>query len=166
MSSRPRTIAGGAGLLEAVGEELGCGPWVAVTQDLIDDFGRLTGDRYWLHVDPDRAADGPWGGTIAHGLLTLALGPAATYEIVTFTGFATTLNYGYDRVRFVTPLPVGSDVRLSLRLEAATAVAGGWQVALRQTFERRGASRPVCVAQALLRLIDEFATTNPEQAPR
>lgn len=163
-SPAPRVIRGADELLAAVGQELGRSPWVTVSQELIDGFARVSGDDYWLHVDPERAADSPWGGTIAHGLLTLALGPAATYAIVSFEGFAATLNYGYDRVRFIAPVPVGAEVRMTLALEAATEVPGGWQAHLRQTYRLRDGDRPVCVAHAIQRFVaaDPIDTPEPE----
>lgn len=157
----PRVIRGADELLAAVGQDLGRSPWITVSQELIDGFARVSGDDYWLHVDPGRAAGSPWGGTIGHGLLTLALGPAATYAIVSFEGFPAILNYGYDRVRFIAPVPVGSEVQMTLALEAVTEVPGGWQAHLRQTYRLRGGDRPVCVAQAIQR----FVATDPDELP-
>src|SRR3954471_20462660 len=107
-----RTIDGVDELQAAVGEEMGVSDWYEVTQERIDVFAQATGDDYWLHTEPDRAADSPMGTTIAHGLLTLGLGPGWTNAIVTFEGFALRLNYGYEKVRFPAPLPVGSRVRM------------------------------------------------------
>lgn len=142
--------------LEArVGETLGpAGPW-QVTQELVDAFAELTGDRQWIHVDPERASAGPFGGTIAHGLFTLALGPAATEELVDFGGFAHSLNYGYDKVRFPSPLKVGSRLRMTLEIAGVEPVGHGVQLRLKQTFVVEGQEKPVCVAEALARFVEE-----------
>lgn len=150
----PRIITGIDELTAAEGDHLGHSEWFEVTQDDIDDFADATRDRYWLHTDPDRAAASQLGSTIAHGLLTLSLGPMFTYSLVEFAGFAGTLNYGYDRVRFPAPLPVGSRVRMAsavAKVEAADA--GGGIATFHQTFERDGQERPVCVADQVLRFL-------------
>lgn len=149
-----RCISGRQQLHDAIGDELGVSGWHEVSQDRIDVFAQATGDNYWLHVDPERARDSPVGGTIAHGLLTLSLGPMFTYSIVTFEGFAVTLNYGYEKVRFVSALPSGSRVRMRSRLNRVEETPGGMRAYLLQTFEAHGAPKPVCVAESVLQFLD------------
>ncbi|MEA2383903.1 MAG: hypothetical protein QOH72_3874 [Solirubrobacteraceae bacterium] len=146
------TITGLDGLRAAMGTELGVTEWHEVTQAAVDAFADATGDHQWIHVDPERAAQSPLGGTIAHGLYTLSLAPAMTSALLSFEGFAFALNYGYDRVRFPAPLPVGSRVRMRARLAAVEDVPGGAQITIVQTFEREGADKPVCVAESLARV--------------
>ena len=148
-----RTIRGKDELIAATGEELGVSEWHHVGQEQIDAFAAATGDHYWLHVDPERAAAGPLGSTIAHGLYTLSLGPMFTDAIVRFEGFAATLNYGYEKVRFPAPVPVDSRVRMRSELVEVDEVPGGAQARLRQTFELDGGAKPVCVAGSVLRFL-------------
>jgi len=140
------------GLRAATGSDLGVTEWHEVTQAEVDAFAEATGDRQWIHVDPQRAAQSPLGGTIAHGLYTLSLAPAMTSTLLSFEGFAFALNYGYNRVRFPAPLPVGSRVRMRATLAAVEEIAGGAQVTIVQTFEREGADKPVCVAESVARV--------------
>src|SRR5918912_4497527 len=135
-----------------VGEELGTSSWHEVSQQEIDAFAQVTGDDYWIHVDPERARSTPFGSTIAHGLLTLSLGPMFSYEIYEGAGVDFGVIYGYGRVRFPAPLPVGSRVRMHARLTGVDEVPGGVQVTVTQTFERDGSDKPVCVAESLSRL--------------
>lgn len=146
------TLTGPEELKGAVGRELGVSEWLGVTQGVVDRFAEATGDRQWIHVDPVRASQTPFGGTIAHGLLTLSLGPRFMYEILEVRGFDFAVNYGYGRVRFPAPLPVGRRVRMRGVLASVDDVPGGVQVEVTQTFELEGADRPVCVAQSLFRL--------------
>jgi acyl dehydratase len=146
------TITGIDELKAKVGEELGVSEWHEVTQEEIDAFADATGDHQWIHVDPDRSAQSPFGSTIAHGLYTLGLGPRFTYEAYAVEGFAFGVNYGYDRVRFPAPLPVGNRVRMRVTLMAVDDVLGGAQVTMRLTFEGEGALKPVCVAESLTRV--------------
>lgn len=129
--------------------------WHEVTQERIDAFAEATGDRYWLHVDPERARDSEMGGTIAHGLYTLSREPAFRYELVTFEQLGRlSVNYGYNRVRFPAPLPAGSRIRMRSTLrEVRELDGGGAQITLVQTIERKGAERPVCVAEAVIRFL-------------
>jgi acyl dehydratase len=145
------TITGIDELKAKVGEELGVSDWHDVTQEEIDAFADATGDHQWIHVDPERAAQTPFGSTIAHGLYTLSLGPRFSYSMLSFEGFAFGLNYGYERVRFPAPLPVGSRVRMRAALADVADVPGGVRVTITQTFEREGGDKPVCVAQSLAR---------------
>ena len=146
------TITGIDELKAKVGEELGVSEWHEVTQEEIDAFADATGDHQWIHVDPERAAQSPFGSTIAHGLYTLGLGPRFTYQSYEVEGFAFGVNYGYDRVRFPAPLPVDSRVRMRATLGSVDDVPGGIQMKVTQTFEREGGEKPVCVAEQLVRL--------------
>jgi acyl dehydratase len=146
------TITGIDELKAKVGEELGVSDWHEVTQDEINAFADATGDHQWIHVDPERAAQTPFGGTIAHGLYTLGLGPTFTEQAFSLEGFAFALNYGYDRVRFPAPLPVDSRVRMRATLTSVDEVPGGIQMKVTQTFEIEGGEKPVCVAEQLVRL--------------
>ena len=146
------TITGIDELKTKVGEELGVSEWHEVTQADIDAFAEATGDHQWIHVDPERAAQTPFGSTIAHGLYTLSFGPVLTEEAFSLEGIAFGLNYGYDRVRFPSPLPVDSRVRMRATLTSVDDVAGGIQMKVTQTFEREGGEKPVCVAEQLVRL--------------
>jgi acyl dehydratase len=147
-----RTITGLDELKAAEGEELGTSDWHEVTQEAIDAFADATGDHQWIHVDPQRAKDTPFGGTIAHGLYTLSLGPQFTYALFEVQGVAFGLNYGYNKVRYPAPLPVGSRVRMRATLTAADEIPGGLQMTVTQTFEREGGDKPVCVAESVSRV--------------
>lgn len=146
------TINGIDELRDKVGQELGVSDWVEVTQEAIDAFADVTDDHQWIHVDPERAKDTPFGGTIAHGLYTLSLGPGLGYGLFTIENVAFALNYGFEKVRFPAPLPVGSKVRMRATLAEVADVAGGVQIRVTQTFEREGGDKPVCVAESLARV--------------
>jgi acyl dehydratase len=139
-------------LKSKVGEELGVSDWIDVTQEAVDAFAEATGDHQWIHVDPERAKDTPFGGTIAHGLYTLSLGPQLSYSLFEVQGVAFGLNYGYNKVRYPAPLPVGSKVRMRAALTAADDIPGGLQITVTQTFERDGGDKPVCVAESVSRI--------------
>ena len=145
------TISGVDDLKARVGEELGVSDWYEVTQEEIDKFAEATKDFQFIHVDPEKAAQTPFGGTIAHGLLTLSLGPKFSYELYTMEGFAFAVNYGYGKVRFPAPVPVGSKLRMRAQLTAVDDVPGGVQFTVTQTFEVEGAAKPSCVAEQLVR---------------
>jgi acyl dehydratase len=149
------TINGIDDLKDRVGQELGVSDWHVITQDAIDAFAEATQDFQWIHVDPERARETPFGGTIAHGLFTLSLGPKFSYEIFSLAGIAFGLNYGYDKIRFPAPVPVGSRLRMRATLAAADEIPGGLQIKVAQTFEVEGAEKPVCVAEALSRVFAE-----------
>ena len=138
-------------LKAAVGQEA-VSDWDEVTQEKIDAFADVTGDHQWIHVDPQRAKDTPFGGTIAHGYYTLSLAPRFTAQVFALEGFAFAINYGLNRVRFPAPLPVGGRVRMAARLAHLEDVAGGAQLTLELTFERDGGEKPVCVAETLVRV--------------
>jgi acyl dehydratase len=133
------------------GTELGTSQWFEVTQERVNTFADATDDHQWIHVDPERAKDGPFGGTIAHGYLTLSLAPVLLNEIMTVQGMSMGVNYGCNKVRFPSPVPVDSNLRLGLAVAEVENVTGGVQVVLDLTFEVEGASKPSCVAQVVYR---------------
>lgn len=137
-----------------VGSVLGPTEWYAVDQSKVHAFAEATEDRQWIHVDPVRAASSPLGGTIVHGLFTLSLGPRFVEELISFDGFAHSLNYGYGKVRFPAPFPVGGQVRMHLSIDAVDEVRDGVQLTSTQTFELEGAEKPVCVAESLARFVE------------
>ena len=147
-----RTINGIDELKAAEGETLGTSDWYEVTQEAIDAFADVTGDHQWIHVDPERAKETPFGGTIAHGYYTLSLAPRFSYDMFKFDGFAFGVNYGLNRVRFPAPMPVGQKVRMRAKLLAIEEIPGGAQITTELTFEREGAEKPVCVAESLARV--------------
>jgi acyl dehydratase len=134
-----------------VGDVYGPSGWIEVTQDRIDAFAEATDDHQWIHVDPARAKDGPFGSTIAHGYLTLALLPAASYEVVPRQGGSMSINYGLNRVRFPAPVPVGSRLRASFEVIDLDEQDWGGQATMQATIERDGADKPVCVAEIVFR---------------
>jgi acyl dehydratase len=146
------TIADVEELRRRVGEELGVSEWHEITQVDVNLFAELTHDLQWIHLDVERAAGSPFGRTIAHGLFTLSLGPKLSTEILDFESFAYGVNYGYNRVRFPSPMLVGSRVRMRARLLSVEDIADGVQIAIEQVFEREGSDKPVCVAESLGRL--------------
>jgi acyl dehydratase len=145
------TIDGIAGLKELVGEHLGYSEWHEVTQEQVNQFADATGDHQWIHVDIERAKAGPFGGPIAHGYLTLALTPMLLDEIVRVSGVTMGVNYGLNKLRFPSPVPVGAKIRAGVNLAAVEDVAGGVQATLTTTFEIEGGTKPVCVAEILFR---------------
>ena len=149
-----RTITGLDELKQAEGEELGVSDWHEVTQDDIDAFADATGDHQWIHVDPERAKETPFGGTIAHGYYTLSLAPKLTDEVLSMKGFAFAINYGLNKVRFPAPVPVDSKVRMRAKLAELEDIPGGAQMIMELTFEREGAEKPVCVAQSVVRVYE------------
>ena len=151
-----RTVRTIEELRALVGQELGVGPWLEITQARVDAFADVTGDHQYIHVDPKRAAATPFGGTIAHGYYTLSLGPRFLEEILAVEGFDMAINYGLDRVRFPSPLPVGDRVRMRLAIERVDEISGGVQMKTKLTFERAGGgddAKPVCVAESLTRFL-------------
>jgi acyl dehydratase len=147
-----KTITGLDELRDAKGETLGTSDWHEVTQEAIDAFADVTGDHQWIHVDRERAKDTPFGGTIAHGYYTLALAPMLTGQVMALDGFAMVINYGANRVRFPAPVPVGSRVRVTVKVADLEDTPGGAQLTLELTFEVDGGEKPVCVAQTLMRV--------------
>jgi acyl dehydratase len=144
-----RVLDGPDALRAAVGSALGTSSWITLHQRDFDAFAAVTGDDYFLHTDPARAALTPAGGTIAHGLLTLSLGPRCCYEIYRVDGVADARNYGYGRVRFPAPVPVGSRIRMHAALRSVEVSGEGLRVTVDQRFEREGTAKPVCVAEGL-----------------
>jgi acyl dehydratase len=133
------------------GLELGPSEWLEVTQERVDLFADATGDHQWIHVDPERAAAGPFGGPIAHGFLTLSLLPQWTFALMQVEDASAAINYGLNKVRFPAPVPVGSRLRASYRIADVAEVEGGVQVTTVATVEREGSEKPVCVAETLSR---------------
>ncbi len=145
-----RTIARLAELKSMIGEELALSDWVAVTQERINLFAEATGDHQWIHVDPERAAQGPFGATIAHGFLTLSMLPLFLHNALEFADVKMSVNYGLNRVRFTSPVPAGSELRGRIRLLSVEDIApSGMQVVLEVTVERKGTDKPVCVAESI-----------------
>ena len=136
------------------GEELGVSDWLLVDQDRVNAFADATGDHQWIHIDPERAAASPLGGTIAHGLYSLSLGPALSSTLLRFDGFAHSLNYGYNKVRFPAPVPVGSRIRMRATVQSAEQVGGGIQVTMSQVVEREGSDKPVVVSESVARVVE------------
>jgi len=147
-----RTFASAGEVLAAVGEHLGYSDWREIGQERVNLFAEATDDRQWIHVDPERAKTGPFGQTIAHGFLTLALLPVLVAEVYRIEGVRMGINYGLDKVRFPAPLPTGSKVRAGVELLVADDLGEGWvQLKNRVTIEREGHDKPVCVAESLTR---------------
>jgi acyl dehydratase len=137
----------------AAGTELGVSGWHDVTQQQIDAFADATGDHQWIHIDAERAAAGPFGTTIAHGFLTLALAPMLLHEIYEVQDVGMAINYGANRVRFPAPLPSDARVRAHARLETVDDVRGGIQVITHIEIEREGGDKPCCVADLVSRFL-------------
>ena len=140
-----------ASLQGLVGHEVGLSDWIAVDQARIDRFADATDDHQWIHVDAERARQGPFGATIAHGYLTLSLLPAFFDTAFRIDGLRMSINYGLNRVRFPAPVPVGSRLRARFRLLAYEPLDGGAQLVVEATIEREGSDRPVCVAETVSR---------------
>ena len=149
----PTIVDTPSGLLDLVGVDLGTTEWVVVTQERIGEFADATGDHQWIHVDVERAkAESPFGGPIAHGYLTLSLGPVLMPQILSVSGVKMGVNYGLGKVRFVNPVPVGSRLRLGAALDEVKSLDGGWaQIHMTFTFEIEGADKPACVAEIIFR---------------
>ena len=145
------TVQGIDGLKGLVGSKLGTSAAVRVTQEAVNRFAEATGDHQWIHVDVERAKAGPFGGPIAHGYLTLALLPSLLPTIFQVEGVSMGLNYGLNRLRFPSPVPVGSEVTCTATLLAVDDVAGGAQVTLATAITVVGAAKPSCVAEVLFR---------------
>ena len=128
------------------GREIGTSGWVAIDQSRIDLFAQATGDRQWIHVDPARAAAGPFGTTVAHGFLTLAMLSELATDAFRIADTRMGLNYGLDRVRFPSPVPVGSRLRAVCVLDRLEPIEGGAQLTMTVTIEREGGAKPACVA--------------------
>ena len=140
-------------LTEAVGQDLGSTEWFEVTQERVDAFADATGDHQWIHVDVDRAKDGPFKGTIAHGYLTLSLIPQFTPELFSLETPGAKLNYGVNKVRFPNPVKVGSRIRAQAEIADVSDVPAGKQMVTRYTIEIEGESKPACVAETVVLLL-------------
>lgn len=138
-----------ADLQPLVGRELGVSDWITVDQQRIDRFADATGDHQWIHIDPVRAAAGPFGTTVAHGFLTLSLLPEMGASAFEVRDTRMGVNYGLNRVRFPAPVPSGSRLRGRFKLLGYEPVEGGAQLTVEVTMEREGASKPVCVAESV-----------------
>lgn len=138
-------------LRKAAGTDLGYSSWITIDQDRVNLFAEATDDHQWIHVDPELAAQGPFGSTIAHGYLTLSLLPIMSAEVLYVSGVRMAVNYGVNRVRFPAPVPVGSRVRGHLVLTSVEDIAGGVQIVATTTIEREGGEKPVCVAESVSR---------------
>jgi len=148
-----KTVNGIAGLKDLVGTHLGYSDWLEITQERVNTFADATGDHQWIHVDVERAkAESPFGGPIAHGYLTLSLGPVLFPQILRVEGIKMGVNYGCGKVRFPSPVPVGSNLRLGATLDSIEEVGGGWsQITMTFTFEVEGAPKPACVSEIIFR---------------
>lgn len=144
-----------------VGGVLGVSGWITIDQTTIDAFAEATGDRQWIHVDPTRAAAGPFGKTVAHGFLTLSLIPQLSSTAFDIVDVGAAINYGLNRVRFPAPVPVGSRVRGRFELLACEAFTGGMQLTIKVTVEREDSERPVCVAEAVSRRFASISNNVP-----
>ena len=140
-------------LLSSVGDNLGSSDWITIEQDRINGFADATGDHQWIHVNPEQAASGPFGATIAHGYLTLALTNQFLPEIVRVDGVSMGINYGVNKVRFPQPVRVGSRVRGHAVLTAAEEIAGGVQAVITITVEIDGAEKPACIVESVSRFL-------------
>ena len=135
-----------------IGQEVATSDWITITQQQINLFAEATGDHQWIHVDPEKAAAGPFGGTIAHGFLTLSLIPKFFESSFEILDSRMGVNYGLNKVRFIAPVPVGSRLRARMKLLAAELIdQSGLQMTWEVTVEREGSAKPVCVAESLLR---------------
>lgn len=142
-----------AAFAAAVGEHLGDSSWVQIDQDRINLFADATGDHQWIHVDPERAAAGPFGATIAHGFLTLSLVPMLMSEVFTISRIALFINYGSDKVRFLTPVTVGSSVRASCTLTKAEPIDMGIRATITVEVQIEGGTRPAVIAEMITVLV-------------
>lgn len=148
-------INGIAGLKELVGTHLGYSDYIEITQERVNQFADATGDHQWIHVDPERAAkESPFGGAIAHGYLTMSLGPALAPQIMRVDGIKMGVNYGCSKVRFPSPVPVGSKLRMGAELTRVDDIPGGVQVYMTFVFEVEGAEKPSCVSEIIFRYYD------------
>jgi acyl dehydratase len=151
----PRIIASIEALRACVGTHLGVSDWINVEQSRIDAFAEVTRDRQWIHVDPARAEDGPFGATVAHGLLTLSLCSSLLWEVLVIEGMGAAINYGLNKVRFPAPLLVGSRVRMHVSVTEVTDIPRGVEVVYHLTYETQGELKPPCVADLVFRYYDQ-----------
>lgn len=147
----PRHFSGIDELKSSVGEHIGYSEWHQITQEQVNTFAEATGDHQWIHVDVERATAGPFGGPIAHGYLTLSMGPMFSPQILTVGDISMGVNYGLNKVRFMSPVPVGANLRMGAKLVSVDDIAGGAQVTMEFVFETEGAAKPSCVAECVFR---------------
>jgi acyl dehydratase len=147
------TVNGPEGLEALVGQHIGWSEPIEVTQQQVDTFADATGDHQWIHVDPERAKAGPFGGTIAHGYMTLSLLPMLNQQIYRIDGLTMGINYGTNKVRFPSPVPVGSRVRAGTEILEVNPNAQGAQAVVRTTIEVEGGEKPACVAESVVVLV-------------
>jgi acyl dehydratase len=148
-----RKFSGLEEFVAAEGSQLGPTDWLKVTQERVNLFADATDDHQWIHVDPERAANGPFGAPIAHGLLTLSLLPHFTSQMYTVDNIAMAINYGYNKVRFITPVKVGSKVRARAEIAKVDQLDGAVQATLTTTVEIEGSDKPAAVAESIVRFI-------------
>ena len=149
--AEPIVLHGYEGLVERVGQEVGTSSWHTVRQEDIDLFAKLTRDEQWIHTDPARAAEGPFGSTVQHGFLTLGLSTGLLWGVCTVDGFSVILNYGLNRVRFPAPLKVESHIRIHVAVAEVKPLDGGAEAVYRLTYETEGEPKPCCVAELVFR---------------
>jgi acyl dehydratase len=140
-------------LVAAAGSQLGPTDWLPVEQDRVNEFADATEDHQWIHVDPERAADGPFGGTIAHGLLTLSLLPHFMHELYRVDNVAMAINYGFNKVRFITPVPVGAKLRARSEIATVEKLDSAVQATLVTTIEVEGSQKPAAVIESIVRYV-------------
>jgi acyl dehydratase len=146
-------INGSDGLKALVGQHVGYSDYVEISQERVNRFAEATGDFQWIHVDPERATkESPFGGPIAHGYLTLSLGPMLGPTVYEVSGVKMGVNYGANKVRFMAPVPVGAKLRLGVKVLAVDDIAGGFQSTMEYTFEVEGSPKPSCVAEVIFRM--------------
>jgi acyl dehydratase len=148
-----QTFTGVDEVVNAVGTQLGETEWLEITQEQVNQFAEATGDHQWIHVDVDRAAKGPYGGTIAHGYLTLSLIARFGEQLLSIEGVTAKLNYGVNKVRFPSPVPVGSRIRAGASIAGAQETPAGVQVSLQWVIELEGSTKPACVAETVVLLV-------------
>ncbi|GAB34913.1 MaoC family dehydratase [Gordonia otitidis] len=149
----PRTFNSVDEMTAAIGEDLGYGDWLEITQERIDAFADATGDHQWIHVDPERAKDGPFGKTVAHGYLTLSLLPLLAGGIFTVNGPKLVINYGLNKVRFPSPVTVGSRIRANAEIVSIDDSPAGISMVVRSTVQIEGSEKPACVAETVRVLV-------------
>ena len=148
----PRIINGIDELKGLVGEHIGYSDYMEISQERVNLFADATGDLQWIHIDVERATkESPFGGPIAHGFLTLSLAPVLLPKVMISTGFKLGVNYGCNKVRFMSPVPVGANLRLGVKVLSVDDIAGGIQTTYELTFETEGATKPSCVAECIFR---------------
>jgi acyl dehydratase len=148
-----KTFSGLDEFVAAQGSQLGPTDWLEVTQDRVNLFADATEDHQWIHVDPERAASGPFGGAIAHGLLTLSLLPYFMHQLYTVNNIAMAINYGYNKVRFITPVKVGAQIRARAEITKVDQLDGAVQATMTTTVEIEGSEKPAAVAESIVRFL-------------